>query len=79
MARNKSYYMSSWITSEYADHEALEVVKHIAEVLQKTSTRCYKARIKPQDAESSIALQSLASQLTSQSFGGSPLGHTNLP
>jgi hypothetical protein len=36
-----SYYMSSWITSEYADHEMFEVVKHIAEALQMTSTWCY--------------------------------------
>jgi hypothetical protein len=38
-----------------------------------------RARIEPYDAKSSIALQSLGSQLTSQSSGGSPLGHTNLP
>jgi hypothetical protein len=42
-----SYYMSSWITSEYVDHEVFEVIKYIAEALQKTGTRRYKALIKP--------------------------------
>jgi hypothetical protein len=28
MAQNMSYYMSSWITSEYIDHELFEVLKH---------------------------------------------------
>jgi hypothetical protein len=47
MARNISYYINSYITSEYTDHEVLEVVKYIAEALQKTSLDATKARIKP--------------------------------
>jgi hypothetical protein len=38
-----------------------------------------RAHIEPKDAKSSTALQSLGSQLTTQSFGGSPLSHKNLP
>jgi hypothetical protein len=37
-----SYYMNSYITSEYIDPEVLEVVKYTAEALQKNCTRCYK-------------------------------------
>jgi hypothetical protein len=32
MAWNTSYYMSSWITSEYTNHEVFEVVKHSGSV-----------------------------------------------
>jgi hypothetical protein len=42
MARNMSYYMNSYITSEYIDHEVLAVVKYIAEALQKYCIRRYK-------------------------------------
>jgi hypothetical protein len=42
MAQNMSYYMHSSITSEYIDNEVFEVSKHIAEAIQKTSTRRYK-------------------------------------
>jgi hypothetical protein len=31
MAQNTSYYMNSYISSEYTDHEVLAVVKYIAE------------------------------------------------
>jgi hypothetical protein len=47
MAQNMSYYINSYITSEYTDREVLEVVKYIAEALQKTSLDATKARIKP--------------------------------
>jgi hypothetical protein len=78
MAQNMSYYISYWITSECIDHEVFEVLKHSGSGTRLTldDTRAY---IEPYDAESSVAPQSLGSQLTSQSSGGSPLGHTNLP
>jgi hypothetical protein len=47
MARNMRYYMNSYITLEYTDHEVLEVMKYIAKVLQKTSLNATRARIKP--------------------------------
>jgi hypothetical protein len=37
MACNMDYYMNSCITSEYTDHELLEVANYIAEVLQNTA------------------------------------------
>jgi hypothetical protein len=47
MTRNMSYYMNFYITSEYTNHELFEVVKHIAEALQKTALNATRARIKP--------------------------------
>jgi hypothetical protein len=47
MAQNMSYYMNSYITSEYTDHEVLKVVKYIAEALQNTALDATRARIKP--------------------------------
>jgi hypothetical protein len=79
MAQNMSYYMNSCITLEYTDHEVLEVVKYTAEALQKTTLDATRACIMSKNVESSIALPSSGPQLTSQSSGGSPLGHTNLP
>jgi hypothetical protein len=38
-----------------------------------------RAHIEPYDTKSSVAPQTLDSQVTSQSSGESPLGHTNLP
>jgi hypothetical protein len=42
-----SYYLNSYITSEYTDHELFEVVKHIMEALQKITLDATTARIKP--------------------------------
>jgi hypothetical protein len=39
--------MNSCITLEYIDHELLEVVNYIAEVIQKTTLDATRARIKP--------------------------------
>jgi hypothetical protein len=36
------YYINSYITSEYTDHEVLEVVKYIVEALQNNCTQRYK-------------------------------------
>jgi hypothetical protein len=47
MTRNMIYYMKSCITSEYTDHEVLEVVKYIVEALQKTALDATRARIMP--------------------------------
>jgi hypothetical protein len=47
MAQNMNYYMNSCITSEYTDHEVLEVVNYIAEALQNTALDATRARIKP--------------------------------
>jgi hypothetical protein len=70
--------MSSWITWEYIDNEVFEVKKKQKwyKGLALDDTR---ARIEPYDAKTSVAPQSLGSQLTSQSSGRSSLGHTNLP
>jgi hypothetical protein len=40
-----SYYMNSCITPGCTDHEVLEVVKFIAEALQKTTLDATRARI----------------------------------
>jgi hypothetical protein len=42
-----SYYMNSYITAEYTDHEVLKVVKYVAEVLQKTTLDATRACIMP--------------------------------
>jgi hypothetical protein len=42
-----SYYMNSYITLEYTDHEVLEVVKYIAEALQNTVLDATRAHIEP--------------------------------
>jgi hypothetical protein len=47
MTRNMNYYMNSCITSEYTDHDVLEVGNYIAEALQKTVLDATRARIKP--------------------------------
>jgi hypothetical protein len=47
MARNMSYYMNSYITSEYTDHEVVEVVKYKAEALQNTALDATRTRIEP--------------------------------
>jgi hypothetical protein len=52
---------------------------NIAKAIQKMTLNDTRTRIEPQDVKSSAALQSSGPQLTSQSTGGSPLGHTNLP
>jgi hypothetical protein len=47
MTRNMSYYMDSYITSEYTDHEALAVVKYIAKALQNTALDATRAHVEP--------------------------------
>jgi hypothetical protein len=42
-----SYYMDSYITSEYTDHEVLTVVKYIEEALQNIVLDTTGARIEP--------------------------------
>jgi hypothetical protein len=42
-----SYYMNSYSTSEYTDHEVLKVVKYIAEALQNTTLDATRACIEP--------------------------------
>jgi hypothetical protein len=79
MARNMSYYMSSWITSGYVDHELFEVVKHIAEALQKIGTWCYKGphrALRCGVLDRSSELELLADFPVLQWIA---TGHTNLP
>jgi hypothetical protein len=47
MALNMSYYMNSCITAEYTNHEVFEVVKYIAEALQKIALDATRAHIMP--------------------------------
>jgi hypothetical protein len=34
MAQNMSYYMSSWITLEYMNHEVFKVLKHSGSIIE---------------------------------------------
>jgi hypothetical protein len=51
---------------------------NVAEVKTKDYHSMDTRGIEPYDVKSSMAPQSLGSQLTSHSSGESPLGHTNL-
>jgi hypothetical protein len=47
MAQNTSYYMNSSITAEYTDHEVLNLIKYIMELLQKAALDAIRAYIMP--------------------------------